>query len=107
MNGKERAGICFMLAAVPIGILWVYLEAYRPELRPDPIMMRWIWGTCAAVMFAAMAYTKTLIKGGIGGTFLVMIMGPFAVLTVLFWGIWHKISPVDKEVQRGERNTAG
>ena len=98
MNGKERAGICFALAAIPIGIFWLYLEAYRPELKPDPVMMRWVWGTCAVLMLGLMAYGKTLIKGGIGGTFLIMALGPFAILTALFWGIWYKISPLKKEV---------
>ena len=98
MTGKERMGICFILVALPSGISHVWCELYRPDLLLSPIIMRYIWIASAFALGGFMIATKSFTKGGIVGSLLVMVLGPIAVLTILLWGMWHKISPLKKEV---------
>jgi len=97
LSGKERITICFILVALPLGVFHVWCELYRPDLLLDPVIMRYIWIASAFALAGFMVAAKNFTKGGIGGSLLVMALGPIAVLTILFYGIWRKISPL-KEV---------
>jgi hypothetical protein len=97
ISGKGRIGICFMLVVIPLGIFDVWCEVNRPDLLLDPMIMRYIWVASAAFLAGIMLATKKFTKGGVGGSLLVMLLGPIAVLTTLLYVIWHKISPIKEE----------
>ena len=97
LTARERMAICFVFICVPLGIAHVWAMVYRPDLLPEPITMRYIWVAGVIVMAGLMSFTKTLFNKNIGGSLLVLVLGPIPVLVLALYGIWYKISPLKEK----------
>lgn len=94
---KLRITVCFLLAVLPASVFHLLAILYWPDLLPNVIAMRYVWGISAAVVLGALIWAKILFKDGLGGSIIMIVAGPVSILTVLFFMIWHKIRPIEGE----------
>ena len=98
-----RTAICFMFTAIPLVCLYIWASVQPGwDREAFAVILRKIWVWSIVILFVLMYCTKTLkVSGdkfdGAGGLFLCIFIAPFALLTILAFGLSTKIFPIREE----------